>query len=278
MINLQLTIFRKQKEGHTMIRELTEQDHAEVMKFLLQDPSMNLFIIGDIEAFGYHSEFQRLWGEFHSGEIKAVLLKYYKSYIFYSVDKDHFDVQAFAALMETNSNPVTLSGRADLVEKFENHPSLKLGRKRVTYFAQCGKKRKIEKTKMIKQASLNDIDRIVALRNSIDEFITTDDSRDMLKKAIETKTGRTYFLENDKGEIISTVSTTAENSHSAMIVGVCTHKDYRNKGLASKLMTALVNDVLDEKQFVCLFYDNPDAGKIYKKIGFEDIGLWTMYR
>lgn len=63
-----------------------------------------------------------------------------------------------------------------------------------------------------------------------------------------------------------------------MIVGVCTHKDYRNQGLASKLMTALVNDVLDEKQYVCLFYDNPAAGKIYKNVGFMDMGLWTMYR
>lgn len=278
MINLQLTIFRKQKEGYTMIRELTEQDHAEVMRFLLQDPSMNLFIIGDIEAFGYHSAFQKLWGEFHSGEIKAVLLKYFESYIFYAVNKDHFDVQAFAAIMETNTNPVTLSGRADLVEKFEKLPSLNLGKKKVTYFAQCGKKREIKQIDMIKKATLDDIDRIVTLRNSIAEFTTTEDSKNMLKKAIESQTGRTYFLENDKGEIISTVSTTAENSHSAMIVGVCTHKGYRNKGLASKLMTALVNDILDDKQFVCLFYDNPDAGKIYKKIGFEDIGLWTMYR
>jgi len=278
MINLQLIISKNRKKVVYMIRALTEKDHANVMKFLLQDPSINLFIIGDIEAFGFHSPFQKLWGEFHDGDIKAVLLKYFESYIFYCKDKNHFDAEAFAAIMQPNTNPVTLSGKADLVEKFEKLPNLALGKKRVTYFAQCETKREIQLTETINKATIADIDRIVALQHSIDEFSTTDETKNMLKKAIESKTGRTYFLENNQGDIISTVSTTAENSQSAMIVGVCTHKDYRNQGFASKLMTALVNDVLDEKQYVCLFYDNPAAGKIYKNVGFMDMGLWTMYR
>jgi len=261
-----------------MIRELTEKDHSIVMEFLFQNPSINLFIIGDIEAFGYHATFQKLWGEFKNGEVTAVLLKYFESYIFYCQDKDNFDVNGFATIMYSNNKPVTLSGKAEIVERFENHPNITLGKKRVTYFAQCGTKRELQATETIKNATIVDIDRIVALQHSIDEFSTTDETKGMLKKAIESKTGRTYFLENDRGNIISTVSTTAENSQSAMIVGVCTHKDYRNNGYASKLMTALINDVLAEKQYVCLFYDNPEAGKIYKKIGFEDIGLWTMYR
>lgn len=261
-----------------MIRELTENDHSIVMEFLLQDPSINLFIIGDIEAFGYHATFQKLWGEFQDGEITAVLLKYFESYIFYCKDKNHFDVKGFASIMQSTTNRVTLSGRTDFVEKFENLPTLTLGKKKVTYFAQCGTKKDVQLTETIKTATITDIDRIVVLRDSIDEFETTAQTKNILEKAIESKTGRTYYLENEKGEIIATVSTTAENSHSAMIVGVCTHKEYRNNGFASKLMTALVNDLLAEKQYVCLFYDNPDAGKIYKKIGFEDIGLWTMYR
>ncbi|WP_400247843.1 GNAT family N-acetyltransferase [Niallia sp. JL1B1071] len=261
-----------------MIRELTVKDHSIVMEFLLQDPSINLFIIGDIEAFGYHATFQKLWGEFHQGDITAVLLKYFESYIFYCKDKNLFDVEGFASIMQSTIHPVTLSGRADFVEKFENLPNLTLGKKKVTYFAQCGTKKEIQLTGMIKKATIADIDRIVGLRDSIDEFKTTDQTKNILKKAIESKTGRTYYLENDKQEIISTVSTTAENSQSAMIVGVCTHKDYRNNGYASKLMTALVKDVLEEKQYVCLFYDNPNAGKIYKNVGFEDIGFWTMYR
>jgi len=52
-----------------MIKKLTATDHEQVMEFLMDKPSLNLFIIGDIEAFGYDSEFQELWGDFSkSGE------------------------------------------------------------------------------------------------------------------------------------------------------------------------------------------------------------------
>ena len=64
---------------------------------------------------------------------------------------------------------------------------------------------------------------------------------------------------------------------SAMIVGVATDKDYRNQGLASAVMSKLCEEVLNEGKELCLFYDNPSAGKIYKRIGFTDIGIWSMW-
>jgi uncharacterized protein len=65
---------------------------------------------------------------------------------------------------------------------------------------------------------------------------------------------------------------------SAMIVAVCTHSDYKKKGYATECMTKLCRDVLDEGKELCLFYDNPEAGRIYKHIGFVDIGFWMMYK
>lgn len=43
-------------------------------------------------------------------------------------------------------------------------------------------------------------------------------------------------------------------------------------------MEKLMADVLEEGKSLCLFYDNPEAGRIYKRLGFKDIGRWTMYR
>jgi predicted GNAT family acetyltransferase len=63
-----------------------------------------------------------------------------------------------------------------------------------------------------------------------------------------------------------------------MVVGVCTKEEYRKRGLASIVVEKLVKDVLAEGKIACLFYDNPEAGRIYKRIGFKDIGMWTMYR
>jgi uncharacterized protein len=263
--------------GLGMIRKLLANDHQQVMQFLADEPSINLFIIGDIEAFGYDSTFQVLWGEFSDcGDLVAVLLKYHNSFIPYA--KGAFDIHGFTEIIKTFTTKPLLSGKADIVEQFEKMPGIKLGRKQETYFAECRTDARLGKPELpIKKATLMDVDRIIELRSTIDEFIVSDTSRDMLVQSMETKTGRTYFLE-ENGILTACASTTAENSVSAMIVGVCTNKKHRQKGLATTVLQKLILDVLDENKILCLFYDNPAAGRIYKRLGFQDIGKWTMYR
>lgn len=77
--------------------------------------------------------------------------------------------------------------------------------------------------------------------------------------------------------MVSTSSTTAENSLSAMVVGVAVLLGYKKKGYATKCMVKLCHQLLGEDKELCLFNDNPAAGVIYKRIGFQDIGFWMMY-
>ena len=50
----------------------------------------------------------------------------------------------------------------------------------------------------------------------------------------------------------------------------------RGQGLASACMRVLCRRLLENRDAVCLFYDNPAAGRIYKRLGFRDIGFWAM--
>ncbi|PLS17915.1 GNAT family N-acetyltransferase [Bacillus sp. M6-12] len=260
-----------------MIRKLSKEDNEMVMAFLSEEPSINLFIIGDIEAFGYESDFQELWAQFsEEDEITAVLLKFYNSFIPYA--KGDFDAEGFADIIRSYGDTAALSGKKEIVERFEKLEGLKLGKKQVTYFAECRTAQNLGTDKLdVKKADISDIDRIVAIRETIAEFPPRADARDMILKAMETNTGRNYYIE-ENGRMIATASTTAENSISAMIVGVCSRAEYRKKGLATAVTQKLARDVLAEGKTLCLFYDNPAAGRIYKRLGFEDIGMWTMYR
>jgi predicted GNAT family acetyltransferase len=262
-----------------MITRLTAKNHSIVSSFLQKEPSINLFIIGDIEAFGYETSFQRLWGEWENDNLKAVLLEFYDNYTFYAEAATNFDLHGFAQILKSTAQPVNLSGKSELVEQFEHIPGLILSSKKGTYFSECTSTACLPPFfATIKEATVKDIDRIISLRKTIKEFDLSPNSHEMLKKAIESKTGRTYYIENNRDEIIACVSTTAETSLSAMIVGVCTRSGYRNQGLASSILSSLIQNLLKEKQTLCLFYDNPIAGKLYKKLGFVDIGKWTMYR
>ncbi|MCM3670357.1 GNAT family N-acetyltransferase [Mesobacillus maritimus] len=260
-----------------MIRKLTKHDDEIVMSFLGDEPSINLFIIGDLEAFGYETDFQELWGEFtNTGELKAVLLRFHQSFIPYA--KGSFDIEKFGEIMKSYSPKPILSGKQEIVEQFESLLEIAPGRKQVTYFAECRTDYNLDTPQLpIQIARITDVDQIMELRSTIDEFSLNDSTRKMLIQAMETKTGRTYYLE-ESGKFIACASTTAENTMSAMIVGVCTYKNFRQRGLATEILQKMVKDVLNEGKILCLFYDNPAAGRIYKRLGFQDIGMWTMYR
>ncbi|PLT28576.1 GNAT family N-acetyltransferase [Peribacillus deserti] len=261
-----------------MIRKLNNQDHAKVFSFLKEEPSFNLFIIGDIEAFGYETEFQQIWGEFDEKlNLISVMLRFHDSYLVYA--KEAFDVEGYARLLPVEG-PVQLSGKSEVVEKFETQSFIQLGEKKKMYFAECRSKShaKDPDSRPVHLADFEDVDRIMELRSRIKEFVITPSRRDILVQAMKSKTGRTYYIE-ENGQMISAAGTAAENSISAMIVGVCTHPEHRNKGLASETLIALMEDLMEiEKKTLCLFYDNPAAGSIYHRLGFKDIGKWTMYR
>ncbi|GCF73726.1 N-acetyltransferase [Bacillus cereus] len=261
-----------------MMRKLTKKDHEQVFSFLKEEAALNLFIIGDIEAFGYETAFQELWGAFEeNGTLKSILLRFHDTFIPYS--KDELVVTDYEALLSAYK-PLKLSGKSTIVERFETAPSVQLGTKNEMYFCECLDDNNLPSTPVqetIKHATLDDVERIMKLRSNIAEFPTANESEKILRQALETNTGRTYYIEKD-GAIIASASTSAENSLSAMVVGVCTHPNHRGNGYASLILQKMIQDFTKEGRTLCLFYNNPAAGRIYKRLGFKDIGMWTMYR
>ncbi|PFJ80600.1 GCN5 family acetyltransferase [Bacillus cereus] len=200
-----------------MMRKLTKKDHEQVFSFLKEEAALNLFIIGDIEAFGYETAFQELWGAFEeNGTLKSILLRFHDTFIPYS--KDEFVVTDYEALLSAYK-PLKLSGKSTIVERFETAPSVQLGTKNEMYFCEFLDDNNLPSTPIhetIKLASLDDMERIMKLRSNIAEFPNANESEKILRQAIETNTGRTYYIEKD-GAIIASASTSAENSLSAMV-------------------------------------------------------------
>ncbi|CAM5195966.1 hypothetical protein UACE39S_06207 [Ureibacillus acetophenoni] len=98
------------------IRRLLESDRENLMDFIGKKPAENLFIIGDVEAYGFDQDFQKLWGELfnENGELKAVLLKWEGNYIPYA--EGEYDVEGFAKIMLDDPTMRELSGLKEIVE------------------------------------------------------------------------------------------------------------------------------------------------------------------
>ncbi|WP_430882937.1 GNAT family N-acetyltransferase [Fusibacter sp. JL216-2] len=262
-----------------MIRKLDEYDKEQVLEYLGEEPAINLFFIGDIESFGFDKDFQEIWADFNiDGDIQAVFLRFYENFIPYSKISD-YDWSAFKEMViktekETEGH-VMMSGKESIIEKFND--ILPNHKRRSTFFCEITDKDKLVKEGLddVKVANVNDAERIYNLIKQIEEFRTSVVEIDRIKQKIETQTGRVYYFDNEE-EMTTVAQTTAENSMSAMVVGVATLKDHRNKGQMSRCLSKLCMDLLDEDKTLCLFYDNPKAGKVYHKLGFKTLEKWTM--
>lgn len=258
-----------------MVRRLNEKDKELVLSFIGTQPSINLFLIGDIEQFGFDKEFQDIWGKFDDkGNLKGVLLRYLNNFIPYYEDMDE-NLDEFKEIIKVYKGKKLISGKKDLLYKFEG--ILSDEKSRDTYFCELrDNKNLINYDESVKIATGNDAKKICDLLNTIEEFDTSEHNESIIRDRIEDKSGRTYYIEKDEDEIVTLSQTTAENSKSAMVVGVATRIGYRGRGYMSKCLSRLCNDLVSEGKSLCLFYDNPEAGKIYRKLGFKEIGIWTM--
>lgn len=261
-----------------MIRRLEKNDHELCFKLLKTKPAENLFIIGDIEGYGCETDFQKVWGEFSDdGELKAVLLKYEENFIPFALGD--FDAEGFAQIIMNEPDFSMLSGIKDVTAKIEPHINHKLTSKRQLYYAKCTSlipETTDLDTSKVKQAYPDDAERLVDLMKATPEFSDSTLSVERKRRRLQDGVSRSFFLE-EEGLVVSSASTDAENSLSAMVVGVATLGTHKKKGYATQCMVKLCNQLLNEGKELCLFYDNPEAGAIYKRIGFEDIGLWMMY-
>jgi predicted GNAT family acetyltransferase len=263
-----------------MIQKLARQHQDQLFTFLKQDPSFNLFAIGDFEVFGFDVDFQDIWGDFdEKGNLRATLFRYYNTYSPYCPTLD-YDREGFLHILNTAPQIAIIQGKEELVDHLTRDFPLEGANIRTLYFAELAPTRfdqTLTPRHEIKLATLGDIDRIIELRMQISEFQTTPAQREQLQKIMEGNMGRTFYTE-ENGIMTAAASTTAENSASAMIVGVCTLPTHRQKGLASDCMIRLCRDLTLEGRTLCLFYDNPKAGSIYKRLGFQDIGMWKMIK
>ena len=261
-----------------MIRKLTEKDQVKVLKYLYQEPSLNIFIIGDIELFGFNVDFQDIFAEFDElGQYLSVVLRYKENILYYSHEL-YFNEDWVELINRYKYEFV--SGRKSLIDIIK--PYFPKFKSKEMYFSEVNvfdNSLSIDNELVEDMKNEEDAELIFDLLKRIDEFdgMKNQEKDDFIKtKMLSIDHSKTYLIK-ENGICASTATTVADTKKSAMIVAVATHFDYRKKGYASKIMIKLIHEYLvNQKKSLCLFYDNPSAGKIYHRLGFVDKDMWVM--
>lgn len=108
-----------------MIIKLNEGLRASLFEFLKKESEINLYIIGDVELFGFDKDFQEVWAQLDRDmSYRAVLLRYKTHFVFYSPETE-YNAVGFANIITSYKDRCDLSGKKEtlypLLEKLDSH-------------------------------------------------------------------------------------------------------------------------------------------------------------
>jgi len=252
------------------VRLLSEADLPGLRDVLTREPYYNLFMIGDLEMLGIADPELFYWGQFAGDQLVGVAMRYKRNWHFY--DTGGADLAEFAQAIDLYPEDATVNGRDLLVEGIldrlqqskvvSDHPSY--------YCALPGDTQLAEPGYPTRRATAADVNALV------DHYAAAGEMRRGASSIRTCLEHNRVFLTEVGGQIVSAALTNVETSSMAMIGGVFTPEPLRGRGYASAAMTALCASLLSDGCQPCLFYDDPAAGTIYRRLGFEDIGTWRL--
>lgn len=251
-----------------MIRKCNEKDVELLNNYLYKRKELNLFIIGDIENYGFNNPNLEIFLDYDN-RIRTIYLRFFNNLCLVSYEL-FFDLSFIEDLI--NKHSITnINGEKDLIDLISINGFIL----KECFFSSLDKLNLEVDISNVIELKKEYVPQLIEKTNKI--FNMTVTNIDSIIMELENNSKHIYaILKND--EIISSASSSAESKELAMIVGVFTLEDYRQKGYAIKCVYALCKRLIDEGKTVCLFYDNPNAAKMYDKIGFKFKGYFSMLK
>ena len=265
-----------------MFRKADENDRGRLLEYLRREPEFNLFIIGDVLTLGFSHKDVEYFLQEKNGACEAVLMRYRDSLIVYTYDTSaNLDgvVRRMDAYMNAGEKWLA-QGKSGVIEQIMPL----LARSPKTEFAQffcvCRSLRadvQVEHLPLVNIARPDDTEDVGRLLLTIEEFGRDDYSS--LRADVEQGTSTISFIRDPaSGQVVATATCVAESDGAAMIIAVATLPSHRGNGYASACVYRLVDDLAKRGKSACLFFRNEGAGRIYRRLGFEDLGLWKALR
>ena len=254
----------------TTLRLLTHGDVPALRRVLEQDPYCTLFMCGDLEVIGVDHPNLIYWEQYAGARLVGVAMRYKGYWQFH--DAGGAEIQAFARLVDAYPGDSMISGRTSLVRGvLARTAECQVTRESDCTFCALPRETLLPApSHATRRATVLDVEAL--LRHFEDADTGRRDRASIHEALVQTR----IHVTTATGRIVSTALTNVEVASMAMIGGVYTPPPLRHRGYATAAVVALCQSLLDGGLQPCLFWDNPAAGRIYRRLGFEDIGGWSM--
>lgn len=265
-----------------MLQKLWEEDRAAILDYVSAEPEMNLFFIGDVENFGVDGETVEVWADVREEMWSGLVLRFLDNYCYYSREREP-DVRAAAEFLHGRTVDC-ISGKQELVERLA--PAFPGAVCKQTYLSRCTApvSAPLPEGTVLRRMCSADVPQLLELYQGIAEFSASYETPEKLEReqtslCRQLEAGSIAVGAYAGGQLVSAVTSAADNSMSAMMIGMATRVGWRGRGLAGAVMSEAVRTLLaGGRKFVCLFYDNPAAGRIYRSLGFSELGEYALLK
>ena len=258
-----------------MINKVQKYEQEEILNLLRLDSSRSMFIYGDILQNGWETDYQEVWTDRSNQGIDAIYLRYHKNLVVYGINEIE-DVEALKTFI--HGLPIQfLSGCKKHLELMGLN-TLETFKFREMYFCECQELiNSVTSTEVI-MAEPQHAKAIAEAIIQISEFaeMTSQEERiERITERLSSGKGRAAII-LDGEKVIAHANTAVETDNAVMVGAVLTLPAVRNQGLASQVVSTLTKHCLDDGKIPCLFYDNPKAGSIYHRLGYQTFDLWML--
>jgi predicted GNAT family acetyltransferase len=258
-----------------MIRPLTAADLPVAVALLMRDPAHNLYMLGNLETLGLGDPICAFWGDFGQhgapGSLRGLANRYMVNWgVYGAADADW---PALAGLLDADAGAARLQdnpgGVPSLLPLLARHRAARVEEEELVQLdAADFRPQPAPPGVEVRRATLDDLPELVALYRDAGSM-----SRSPLGVERPLRDTQVWVALRD-GRIAAAALTNAETGALAMVGGVYTPPFQRGRGLSQAVCSALCAALLASGKTPVLYWENPAAGAVYRKLGFRAVGLW----
>lgn len=260
------------------MHKISDNEYEKHIKnVLLREKEKNLYILGDIQQYGLQSETVECFVEGGLVEPNCIIMRFCESYVFYS-PKNDFDLNIIQDFY-TGKSVRCISGKQETISIISSlwHNSYTIENRMLRIDSNTCINDSQDESVSIKRLLLSDINEIQKFYLDIPEFAERFSGTEGLSRIVEQMNNGKIFGLYEGGNIISIAALSSMTSEFAMIDNVATKKELRGRKYGEVLIGKLCCEELREgKEFLCVYCNNPYAERMYKKVGFQEIGVYSL--
>lgn len=260
-----------------MIIPCTPADEERLFSYIGDDYPACLYLYLDLKQYGLRSDRIEAYRQQDGERITAILLKYYSCLHVYSADQS-FDAGELAAFF-AEKGCAMLYCRSETAQKLRNAFPLPLQKRAVITDGWVARIRRVDREAqgLAVAAAEEDFDQIVRLIYEDEEIGRSYRYAELAEQLRErSREGFSRSLVIKNGDlVIAHACTNAERDGLAVVAELLVRKAYRRRGYASEIWRELCGRLLSEGKEVYSFYYSAESRALHRRIGFEEICLWT---